>query len=390
MKYSNKISIQFLFSIFLGIGISSCTNEDPTVLTTKPTEQFIKQYKDFYTAERLIMDSCYAGYVRANMGYRKGYVNESSKTKFLLNYNAYLLDLRADSTLLAKPDVTMAELVAIHKKMAVSGNTFMLTVNVCDRQELADSITSATKILLSFIQYSGVAVSDKAVGKVLAYDRGELNTAINGSTNYNNATKVRDNATFVQAQVDIALNGLRKAIPIYRASVIDSDLPTYQAKCLAYVIGELARCYKVDTGYAMYQYVPYLYNNYVSALKKDSILADLNSTGKATTVEIMAKGMITLGSNNPPSGPRVAFFPSLSDRKALNDSINTALTLYAKIKAGPSTGQVSTLAKTNFMNAITFSRDNILYDYSKIDTDISSTIVSLSTAKLNFINAIIK
>ena len=381
MKYIAKISFLFLLTILLGIGISSCTNEDPVVLNVKPTEQFIKQYKDFYTTEKQILDSCNAGYLRGNVGYQKGYFNEYWKTNFMKYYNAFLADLRTDSTLLAKPGVTMAELVAIHKSMATSGYNFTSRINVCDRKELADSLVSANKIYSSLTSFTGF--NGYAAGKVLPYDKGQMLSAISV------AQPARDSATYVLAQVNKALAILKAAIPTYYNAIIPSDLPTYQAKCLSYIKDQLTFCYSVKVGYDIYQYVPLVYNNYLTALRKDSILADPTSSAPATTIELMAKGMITLGSNVPPSGPRVSFVPSVSYRSALNDSIVIAQNLYNNTAVGTAKGQVASLYKTNFNTAIgaaTTSRDTP----STVDTDISAATFNLSKAKLIFSNAIIK
>jgi hypothetical protein len=374
MKYINKISFLFLLSILLGISITSCTNEDPVVLHVKPTAQFVQQYKDFYTIERQILDS-------AKLGYLKGNYNTSQTTNFTKYKAAYLADLRTDSTLLATPGVTMAQLVAINKSMATTGFYFINRINVCDRQVLADSLTSAMKVYSSLTAFTGF--NGYAAGKVLSYDKGQMLTAIS------QAQPARDSATYVLAQVNKALLILQTAIPIYYNAIIPSDLPTYQAQCLSYIKAQLTKCYSVTVGYGYYQYVPLVYNNYVNALRADSILADPNSSKPATTVELMAKGMITLGTTAPPSGPRVNFVSSVSNRIALNDSIVVAQTLYNNTPVGTASGQVASFAKTTFNNAIgaaTTSRDNPL----TADTDISAATFNLSKAQLIFTTAIIK
>ena len=108
MKYPTKLSFLFQLCIVLGISITSCTKEDPVILKVKPTADFINQYKDYYTTQRQILDTCYAGYKRGNTGYKKGYYNQSQiALNFQKYYAAYLADLKTDSTLLANPDVTL-------------------------------------------------------------------------------------------------------------------------------------------------------------------------------------------------------------------------------------------------------------------------------------------
>ena len=132
-----------------------------------------------------------------------------------------------------------------------------------------------------------------------------------------------------------------------------------------------------------------MYNNYVNALRADSILADPLSSKPATTVELMAKGMITLGTTAPPAGPRVNFVANVSFRSALNDSIVVAQTLYTNTIVGTAKGQVVSSAKTTFNTAIgaaTTSRDTP----TTIDTDITAATFNLSKAKSIFIAAIVK
>jgi hypothetical protein len=265
--------------------------------------------------------------------------------------------------------------------MATSGANFSAKINVCDRKELADSLVSANKIYSSLTSFSGF--NGFAAGKVLPYDKGLMLTAIS------QAQPSRDSASYVLAQVNKALAILKSAIPAYYNAIIPSDLPTYQAKCLSYIKDQLAFCYSVKVGYDIYQYVPLVYNNYVTALRKDSILADPASSAPATTIELMAKGMITLGTTAPPSGPRVSFIPSVSFRSALNDSIVIAQSLYSSTSVGTAKGQVPSFAKTTFNTAIgaaTTSRDTP----TTIDTDISAATFNLAKAKLIFTTAIIK
>ncbi|MEI6751845.1 MAG: hypothetical protein WCK78_01630 [Paludibacter sp.] len=387
MKYISKLSILFLLPIVLGISISSCTNEDPVVLTVKPTADFIKQYKDYYTTQRQILDTCYAGYKRSKnyaldtIGYLKGYYNRSQGLNFTQYYNAYLADLKVDSALLAKPDVKLGELIAINKKMATSGFYFINKINLCDHKELYDSIIAGRKVYSSVVLFSGY--NGAAAGKVLAYDRGQLLTVITS------AEVTRDSANLAAPLINRSLASLQVAIKAYYDAIIPSDFATYQAKCFSYIKDQLTLCYSVKVGYGYNEYVPYVYNNYLTALRADSILADPLSSKPATTLEIMARGMNTLGSNVPPSGPRVNFTPSVSYRFVLNDSIVAAQTLYNKITPGTAKGQVASSVRTTFNTAIgaaITSRDTP----TTSDTNIGIAVINLEKAKIIFTNAIIK
>ncbi len=382
MKYPTKLSFLFQLCIVLGISITSCTKEDPVILKVKPTADFINQYKDYYTTQRQILDTCYAGYKRGNTGYKKGYYNQSQiALNFQKYYAAYLADLKTDSTLLANPDVTLGELIVINKKMATSGFNFITRVNLCDHSELYDSIVAGNKVYSSIVQFSGY--NGSAAGKVLGYDKGQLLLVLT------NAGYVRDSATYTTPLMNRSLTTIKAAISSFYNAIIPSDLETYKAKCFSYIKDQLVLCYNVKVGYGFNEYVPYVYNNYLTALRADSILADPASSKQATSVEIMARGMITLGSNVPPSGPRVNFTPSISYRITLNDSIIAAQTLYNNTTPGTAKGQVAPSVKTTFKTAIdaaTTSRDTP----TTTDANISVAVVNLEKAKLIFISAIVK
>lgn len=387
MKNISKLSLLFLLTIAFGISISSCTNEDPVVLKVKPTAEFINQYKDFYTSQKQILDTCYAGYTRSGgystgtIGYLQGYFNQSQKLNFLKYYNAYLADLKTDSTLLAKPNVTLAELIAINKSMATTGFNFMSRVNLCDHKELYDSIVSGNKVYTSIIQFSGY--NGLAGGKVLGYDKGQLLMALTS------AGYTRDSASYAPPLIKRSLATLKTAISTFYDAIISTDLETYRTKCFSYIKSQLAFCYSVKVGYGFNEYVPAVFNNYVAALRADSVLADPLSSKPATTVEIMARGMITLGSNVPPSGPRVSFIPNVSYRFVLNDSIVAAQTLYTNTPIGTAKGQVSSSIRTTFKTAIdaaTTSRDTP----TTSDSNIGVAVINLEKAKIIFKNGIVK
>ena len=369
MKYINKTSILFLLVILMGIGLTSCTNENPVVLNVKPTEQFIKQYKDFYTTERQILDS-------AKIGYKKGYFNQSQLANYTKFYNAYLADLRTDSALLLKPGVTMAELVTINKLMAVSGFNFISRVNVCDKQALADSITSATKLSATVYSFSGFGA---AAGKIMQYDKTLYLSVISASS------PSRDSATYVKAQVDRALNALTIARTSFLNAVIPSDITIYKQYCSNLINPQLALCYKVTVGFNILQYVPTAYNNYLNALRADSVLI----ANPTTTVDGLAGSMSILTGSTTQYYQK--FLPNVCDKRVLNDSISSAINLYNNTPYAPVptvSGQVPTYARTNFNTAITSA--TITRDApSTIDTQAAAAIFTLSNARNTFV-ALIK
>ena len=371
MKYINKTSILFLLVILMGIGLTSCTNENPVVLNVKPTAQFIKQYTDFYNTESLILDS-------AKIGYKKGYFNPSQQANYTKFYTAYLTDLRADSALLATPGVTMAQLVLINKSMAVSGFNFVSRLNVCDKQALADSITHAFTLLgpatMKFFGAVGTT-GISAVGKVLPADYTNFNSVIAASQ------PARDSATYVVPQVNKAIANIIAARTTYINAIIPSDVNLYKQKSKDYINSQLALCYKAIIGYGVYQYVPLVVNNYIKVLRPDSILADPNTT--TTTIDVMAAGNKTLET------PRPLFAPNLYSHTVINDSINSALTLYNAIPSGTTVGTVPLSAKITFNSSITSSttiRDNPF----SLDTDMTASIFNLSKARNVFVAAIKK
>ena len=139
MNYINK-KIRLLAVIFsLGLGLSSCTVDEPTVIVPKTLDQYIAQFSQYVASERAIVDSC-------KVGYNKGNFAQVSATSFNSYTNTYRLALKADSSVIVNPSVTITQLVAANQSLAVPGKAFWGKINISDRRPLNDAIVDATNL----------------------------------------------------------------------------------------------------------------------------------------------------------------------------------------------------------------------------------------------------
>jgi len=357
MKYIEKI---FLLIVLMGFGLSSCTVDEPIVVTPKTLDQYIDQFGKFVKAEKLFVDSC-------KISYKKGDYAVASTSSFNTYKANYLAALKADSTIIFTPGVTIAQIVAGDFSLAVPGKAFRAKLNIADLRELNDSIVSATN-------FNNTVLVGNAAGNVLQYDKTQFSNAIAL------AIGTRDLLTSIDRQVQAALASIKSAKATFIAAIIPADLPAFIASSTNYVAAQLLIVNKSVVGYDMNQYLPTLRTNYLNVLRTDSTLF---ATPSGLTYAQVVTAMNNL------VAPRTAFVPNVSDRRALNDSITAATAYNATITVGTASGQVPQASKTTFTSAITTassSRDNPL----TTDGSVKAANYALTVAKQKFVATIIK
>ncbi len=356
MKYIEKI---FLLIVLMGFGLSSCTVDEPIVVTPKTLDQYIDQFGKFVKAEKLFVDSC-------KVSYKKGDFAVASTASFAAYKASYVAALKADSTIIFTPGVTIAQIVAGNSSLAVPGKTFRAKLNIADLRELNDSIVSATN-------YNNTIIVGSAAGNVLQYDKTQFSNAIAL------AIGTRDLITTIDRQVLAALDALKTAKAAFKAAIMP-DLTTFITNSTNYVAAQLVIVNKSVVGYDINQYLPTIKTNYLTVLRTDSTLF---SAPSALTYAQAVTAMNNL------VAPRTAFVANVSDRRALNDSITAAIAYNATIAVGTASGQVPQASKTTFTSAITTassSRDNPL----TTDGSVKASNYALTVAKQKFVAAIIK
>jgi hypothetical protein len=200
MKYINKISLLFLLTIFLSVGFSSCTVDEPVIITSKTVDQYITQFSQYVASERTNLDKCV-------VGYNKGDFTPVSATSFNTYTKNYRVALQADSAVIVKPEVTIAELVNANTSLAVPGKAFWGKINISDRRSLNDSITAATTL------NTGVLVGSLS-GNVSQSAKTAFSTAIT------TAITTRDALTTIDRQVTEGNTALSTAKKTFISAII--------------------------------------------------------------------------------------------------------------------------------------------------------------------------
>jgi len=191
MNQIKKIFRLLLFTVALGFGLSSCTVDEPIVVVPKTIDQYIAQFSEYVASERAFVDNCV-------VGYNKGDFAPLSASSFDSYTAAYRAALQADSAVIVKPGVTIAELVAANTSLAVPGKAFWGKINISDRRPLNDLITEVTAL-------SDNTAVGTAVGQVSQEAKNALATAIAA------AIATRDASTTIDRQVTEGVTALNTA-----------------------------------------------------------------------------------------------------------------------------------------------------------------------------------
>ena len=200
MKYIEKIFLLFLLTTFFGVGLNSCTVENPIIVTPKTVDQYILQFSQFVASERTKVDNCI-------VGYDKGNFTPVSTTSFATYKAAYLTALKADSAAIVKPGVTIAELIVANTNLATPGKAFWGKINISDRRPLNDSIVAATTLNSS-------TLVGTSVGNVGQDAKTVFTTAIA------TATTSRDALTTIDRQVKTSIDLLTAAKTVFKSAII--------------------------------------------------------------------------------------------------------------------------------------------------------------------------
>lgn len=376
MKYIKRIALPLLLTLFGGLVLSSCSVDEPTVVTPKSYDQYLQQSIQFYSSERQMVDSCKVGYNKGDFTP----VSTSSFTKYRL---LYLAVLRKDSAVIYSKNATIAQLVAAYTQLNASkdsiklpgdtkftmlisaGKNFWGKINISDRRPLNDLITTATQLNTN-------TLVGTSAGCVLQNDKNVFTAAIAS------ATATRDASTTIDRQVKTGVDLLTAAMSAFQAAVIPADIATFINNSSSYISAQLTIVNSSVAGYDINQYIPTLRTNYLTALQ----------TAQSTVVTGATYDQVSTALNNLVA-PRTAFVPNISDRRTLNDSIGIAETLNTATVVGTASGQVPQTAKNTFTSAITnakTARDNPL----TVDGTVKSATYSLTLAKQKFVTAIIK
>lgn len=199
-----KIFCAYLPLLF-GTVVMSCSKE--TVIEDKPKtlSEYISQMGPFVNSELAFARNCIAGYDKNNYN---ASLNSVQTTALSTVKTAYVTVLKADSILIATPNVTIPQLVAGNMTLGTPGKTFWTGINLCDKRALNDAIISANSLNSSIIAGTGTGNAPVAA-------KSAFSAAIAA------ATTVRDAATTtIDRQVTTAIDNLKTATNTFQAAII--------------------------------------------------------------------------------------------------------------------------------------------------------------------------
>ena len=317
MKYTEKILLFFVLTLLCGIGFSSCTVDEPIIVTPKTLDQYVTKYGTAVKAEIKFVDTCKVGYNKNNFTV----VSTSSFATYRANY---LAALRADSAIIFSPTVTIAQIIAGNYTLATPGKLFRAKINITDVRELNDSIVAATNFV-------NAAVVGTSAGNVFQADKTIFSNAIA------NAILTRDALTTIDRQVKTAISSLTTAKTAFKATILPADFTTYLNNSTAYISAQLAIVNNSVNGYNINEYLPSNRNNYLTVLQ----------TSQATVQTIgVTYSQVATAMNNLVS-PKAAFIPNVADKRDLRVAITADSLLNTRLTVGSAEGQISLAVQTN-------------------------------------------
>lgn len=190
MKGIKKIFM--LFSLLgIIIGNNSCSTDEETVIVPKTLEQYKQEFSQFVSMEKEKVQNC-------KMGYNKGdFKYSSDSTNFNTLRVNYLDVLLAAEAVLAKPDLTIADIVNANKTLADPGKQFNSNLWISDRRPLNDAIVVAQELLTA-------TPEGTEPGQAPAEARTAFSDAITA------AKQVRDSSYTIERQVQEAIQKLEE------------------------------------------------------------------------------------------------------------------------------------------------------------------------------------
>ncbi len=322
MKYIEKISLLILLSVFVGIGFSSCTVEEPIIVTPKTLDEYVTQYGTFIKTELRFVDTC-------KVSYKKNDFAVLSTTSYSSYRANYLAALKADSAVIFSPTVTIAQIVAANATLAIPGKAFRAKINITDLRELNDSIVVATTLV-------NKTVSGTAPGNVLQVDKTTFSNAIGA------AIITRDALTTIDRQVKTALELLKAAKATFVASLLPADFATYLSASTASIASQLAFANSTVAGYNMGEYLATLRTNFLTVLQSSQ--TTVQTAGVTYTQVATAMNNLV--------APKTAFVANVADKRDLRVAITADSLLNTQLTVGNAEGQISLAVQTNLTSYV--------------------------------------
>lgn len=200
MRILNKNSYIYILTLLLGsvFSFTACSTDEETEIVPKTLEEYKTEMSQFVNSEKTKVENCVVGYNKGDF---------KSTTNFDAYCANYLTVLASAEAVLAKPDVTIADIVNANKTLAVPGKNFTSNLWISDRRPLNDLIISAEAL------NAATTVGTEA-GQVPETAKNDFTTAITA------AKAVRGASTTIERQVLEAIEKLESAENTFKSAII--------------------------------------------------------------------------------------------------------------------------------------------------------------------------
>lgn len=199
MKLKNIKAYLFILAAALLTGLSSCRAiDEETEIIPKTLEQYKLEMSAFVASEKSLVENCVIGYNKGDF---------KSSTNFDTYPADYLTVLVAAEAVLAKADLTIADIVNANKTLAVPGKNFTGSLWISDRRPLHEAIVAAETL------NTATEVGTEP-GQVAEAAKTAFTAAITA------AKAVRGSSATIERQVADAVVKLEEAKQIFNAAVI--------------------------------------------------------------------------------------------------------------------------------------------------------------------------
>ena len=198
MKFmKNKTSI-LLYSLILGlfIGFSSCESDDE--ITPKTLDEYKTELSTIVTAEKAKVQTCVVGYDKGN------FKSELLFADYRYNYMAALVSAE---TVLAKSELTIADIVEANKAITAPGKAFNDNLYISDRRPIHELIVFCDTLRVH-------TPEGTLTGQAPADARNTFMAAVS------KAKSVRSSSYTIERQVLEAVEVLKKALEVFQAAII--------------------------------------------------------------------------------------------------------------------------------------------------------------------------
>lgn len=172
--------------------LMACTTDEETVVIPKTLEQYKQEMQAFVTSQLNIVTGCVVGYNKGDF---------RSSTNYDAYTQAYKDILTAAQTVLAKPDLSISDIVKLNTSLSVDGKNFQSNLYISDRRPLNDVVVVCEAL-------NTATLEGAAKGEVSADAKLTFTTAIAASKIVRNASSTVERQV---AEEVVKLNAAKKA-----------------------------------------------------------------------------------------------------------------------------------------------------------------------------------